>query len=569
MADMADITLSVGAEVDTRTAEVDVESTFRSMAQSLDAVGTEEAKSLAERIRAILAAMSKGVVDASEMKALAEVFAAVNKSAGLSNRQIREMSGSIDDAVDNSRHLADALGDGAEDNERIGMASEKIEDALDALVPGTKSVTSEISQWARKLPGVDALIKKLGVSMKSAAAAAAVVFAVVGMTGARKKELRDLEHHLREREESKAEEEQGRVTGRKERALERRRKYGADLTQNRAGTVYRVENDKGTVREIENDFHGEEVLRHRQAMLDVDKRIRDIERESAKIAFEKVAHYEEQIEHYERAYDAAQRLADLEKEESDMEVRERTLEDEMAVLRERRKIAEYEEKSVSERMEKLQRYRSEAEKSLTETRKRIEEQVKSGEMSETDAADYIKEMLSDTVKNVTAMTGFELSATDAQSMFESFDDAIRSLAIRMEEIADEKSDIQYGERAKAATRTEIERDKEEIAAKRARNTELDEKTVSDLKRTERDRVEERRQDIAGTSNRLTQLGLGGGNLGADSAAETARNTKDMVTLMREQLRRRIVDDGTALRGGGDGKKMDTTINYFSGGAWGM
>lgn len=514
----SDVKLRIEALADIASAKEEIAKQFSEVETMLKKIGTSEAKELGKQISAVMEGIKKNAIDAEDIEQIALAFSGISDLSKLTDNNIKSISQSIDNTVGNSRKLSDWMGKVAKSGSESKKFWGNISDSIDDIVPEARSFTDSVSKWAQRIPGVSSLLGKMGAAagplalgFKAVAAAAATAIGVLKewqstyLTVADRKMRIDGEVASNDRAAQLA---------RLELAERRRReevegKRAIEDAQNAINAIDRQRDYyKGLKSSDVMDSEGRQL-----AQRDYERREEDT---TAKLSLERMK---------------TQKI-DLENEKKELDKR-REAEQEFVAKEEERlgKISQLKQKMDVERSA-FTKYAEEMyrQQGLDTTQQSVMDKINgfvSGQM---------KNWMNDKMAGVAASLGInDFDPQKAQQLFENYADQERNLRKSLDdkkrEIEGLDLDIEKNKRDVELLAKGIAKNEAETEARKAQR-EYEDALVT----KERDmRITEASVDNMAFKNRLTAMGLGGGNVGG-FGGEISKTTKEILAELKEQRR---------------------------------
>jgi hypothetical protein len=512
-----DLNIKVGAEIDLDEATKATVKSYEDMAARLKGIATDAAKELSEQF----AKVAKGIRDgAFNADALSQATAELDKaaaSAELSDNAISSMAQGLDRAAKNSRTLADYMNRADQPASRLARGVGALSKWLDGVAPNAKKTADFLGGVAQKIPGVSSFVTKMPAMAGAIGVAFKAVAATVGTVIGAMREFRAMRRDAMSRDIS--------VQGENTRNERVNRTADLDLRERRRKEEIE---DAKAIAETEN-----EILRL-DTEAEAAKKLAGISNPLMREAVEMKARRE--IE---------ERRLNLRKEMLDRE--DKANEDEREANEERVKIIDDTIRAEEDRLGKMQKLQAEYTQYASERRALAMQRVKNEGMTEESEGfmervdNFVKEDLrswvADKVRDKAAEYGLgDMTTEEAQSKIESGEDAMRGQRQNLNSLRQERAGLVEDGRRLDRQRAKLDADRKQYAAEE----ELRRNNVNKEDAQRRLAIEEsiagRRADLAAAGNRLTAMGLGGGNVGADHGKDIANNTKEMVALQKETLR---------------------------------
>ena len=516
----ADVNIKVGAEADISGATGSILSEFETMEARLKRVGTEEAKALAKQLEAVTKGLRVGAFKADDVEAVAIGFAEIKEDAQLSDKAINDFARKLSDSIGRSRQLSDHMSRTSRESSRATDAIKSASDFLDGkMSPAMQKVSSGIGAVVQKLPSVQSLLSKvpalaggIGVAFKAALVVVEQVGNAINETNRAVRDWHD-----------------------------RRMGIRAENAQN---------DYTNTIAAYDlADKKRKQALADTQALADAEKEIEDIKARTAM--------HDKMVEtpySRERGF--------IEKNEQ-KKAEERTLnrEDERITANLEENTAE--KTSLEGRRDALNELINKKQEQLDNlfNKLNIAEKDRSSfgeyaEMLDTGVIDkslmeYWKAKTTDLGKSIMSSLGFtDYSPAEADAEMKKVQDEIRRLNQDIKQnkqsVKDIGADIEANEQRKRNLETQQQKND-------ASKAELESRFKAEAKAIEQERDERiatKKFEIAGQGNRLTAMGLGGGNvIGVEK--ELSDNMKTLAEVAKEAIQaynRKSIAGGNSFNG---------------------
>lgn len=524
-----DIKIKVGAEADAGDATAKILSEFDKMSRRLKTVATEEAQALAEQISAVTKGLREGTVDAKSVEDVALAFSKIEKTSALSDKAIDGFTSKLKDAVYRSRSLSDQMREVEKESAKSGGFADNLKDSIRDVAPEAAKISDETGKWLNRLPGVNSLIKSMG---GAAGAVGSIFLAITAAVVAAAKAMKDWGAEQRE-------------------AAQRFRDEKDEDFSNRMKNLSKELDLKAADRKAEYE--------HRKAMAELEAKSVQAYRQKADYIAEMTSQTSKQrdliIQSYDRHYAELANDAERQQLEADQTENAALQED----IKNRQKLLEEESEQNRKRLEEEQALLDKSDtlrSRLTKNAELREKLAQQGVDVETATLDKIKETVGgwaeDALTNVKSWFTGDMGTDEADEEYRKRRANVRSMTQRGAELKQSAASL--------ATELKSAQNEGELIKRGIEENDVN-KDLIDMKydaRThammrERDeRMGEMRTDAMKNGNRLTAMGLGGGNAGADPAKDTARNTHEIVGVLKEMLHKLDGGGGKAL----DGRRMD-------------
>jgi hypothetical protein len=519
-----DVTLKVGAQMG-EGGEAEMLKRIDELRRRVGEVGTEEARALARQLKTASEALDAGRLDAADVEAIAAALDGVAEGAALSDVNIEQMTSLISDAAKRSRALSDEFRRVDAETEKSRRRMEGVEGAVADIAPEAKRVTDAIGGWAKRIPGVGSALSKFpGIAKGVGLAFTAVMATVQGVISLMRK-ADALNREIRDRNLRIADE---RLANDRANAM-----GDIDLADRRRQNAERATR---AMMEVEAKIAAED------AKADLRRRQEDM--------MERGDWSPANQEHWERQYRRGEedRQAEMQRRSLDMDMDSN--EAERKIVERRAKVVDRQIREEEAVLKAVEEIRRNADEQRSEVRKRAEEAADAsgltGEARSASVAEAMKAYSIDFGKRIAGALGMNpnMSDEEAQALYEQKDDDARRrrqrlIDLRRERAGQDAESVRLKADADRIARQRVALEKEDAARQEERTRE-----DNMLRREHEMRMNERKAEIMGAGNRLTAMGLGGGNVGADYGRSIANNTKDILGAIREWRR----DGAAASRG---------------------
>ena len=504
----ADVNIKVGAEANIDGATKNILSEFDAMEERLRRIGTEEAKALAKQLQAVTRGLSEGAFKSEDVEELAQGFAAIAKDAQISDNAISDFSSILSNAVGRSRQLSDYMRktkDGATGAERAVNAASRFLDSK--MSPATQKINGWVGNIAGKIPGVQSMLSKMpalaggiGVAFK---AALVVAEKLIALSNEYKESIRAWN----------------------ERRMEVRAENASNDYANRIAQL-----------ELE-DRKRKEALADAKAMKDAELELQDLQAQrslserlqSTPYARERgIMELNEQRAAQRRKMD---RTTQATNEDIDEATSERTsLEGRKNALAERIKAVDEELTNAFKRAGMAESERSQYEELL--------ERVEAGDIDDAGMMDQLKAKMGDWMQNLgKSIFGVGNFSTDqAEAEYKKWQDKIRQLAQSRKQMAQQTEGLDLDLAANSRKQAALVKQSEINAAASEAMEEKWRAEEAARKQEIQESLANKKAELMGTGNRLTAMGLGGGNVGVDYGKDIANNTKEMLAILKENIK---------------------------------
>lgn len=502
-----DVLINIGAKADVSGAAQRLTAQFSAMEAKLKQVGTAEAQSLAKEISAVAKGLSSGIVDPKSVEELAQAFAKIEKSSQLSDKAIDGLSSKLDNAVKNSRSLSDHMRsvEASSKNSNNGMRA--VSDAIDDLSPKTRSLLDNVGKWANRIPGVGKMLGNIATKVPGIGTAFKLVTAAVVESLAA---IRSFNQGVREAEER----------------MMRIRKENSDNERTNAfGNVDLLAARRKS--EMADRIALEEARRNLGRIQDEEA----LYEENSRTAYAKQRQWNATRNERTQAWaDITSRGKAIDEEIAENKAARDDIEKKIEAQKRSMEVDDEQLKKRQELVKKYDELRSAQEKAL-------ERVAMTGGADDISWLDKINEKLKngfeDMVKDAAALLGDEVDTSDASALFKSYSDAVRQEAQQMEESKRSLATLENQLAAETRRGEKLGLDKEINKAELGRQGAKEAAEDALVEQERNERLMGQRVAAMGAGNRLTSMGLGGGNAGADPARDTARNTKELLGVSKD------------------------------------
>lgn len=501
----ADVNIKVGAEANIDGATSSILSEFDAMEERLRRIGTEEAKALAKQLQSVTKGLGKGAFKAEDVEELAQRFAAIAKDSEISDNAIRDLSTSLSNAVGRSRQLSDYMErtkDGATKAERAVNAASKFLDSK--MSPATRKISDTVGGLAGKIPGVQSMLLKMpalaggiGVAFKAALVVAEKLVALNKEFRAGVREWGD--RNLGIKAETAANDYANRIA---QLDLEdRKRKEALADTKAMAEAELELENLRKQ-KELSERMQNTPYARER-GFLELNE-----QRAAQRRTMDR------------RGESIEEDIAESQSERSSLEKRKETLskriDEEQAIL----------DKMFSNATE-AEGFRS----ALSE----LEEYEAKGVKG--DMLDKVKARLTDSVNGILSGLGINnMAPEEAEQRRKDFIDKARQQSQNIKQMKQQRQGIDLDLDANKRKQDALEMQRKLNEASKAATEEKWRAEEAARKQEIEESLAGKRAELMSQGNRLTAMGLGGGNVGVDYGKDIAGNTKEMLAIMKENLK---------------------------------
>ena len=529
----SDVKLRIEALADIASAKEEIAKQFSEVETMLKKIGTSEAKELGKQISAVMEGIKKNAIDAEDIEQIALAFSGISDLSKLTDNNIKNISQSIDNTVGNSRKLSDWMGKVAKSGSESKKFWGNISDSIDDIVPEARSFTDSVSKWAQRIPGVSSLLGKMGAAagplalgFKAVAAAAATAIGVL-------KEWQSTYLTVADR---------------------KMRIDGEVASNDRAAQLARLELAERRRRE---EVEGKRAIEDAQNAINAIDRQRDyyIGLKSSDVMDSEGRQLAQRD--YERREEDTTAALSLER----MKTQKIDLENEKKELDKRREAEQRFVAKEEERLGKISQLKQKMDVERSAFTKYAEEMYRQQGLDTTQqsvmdkingfVSGQMKNWMNDKMAGVAASLGInDFDPQKAQQLFENYADQERNLKKSLDdkkrEIEGLDLDIEKNKRDMELLAKGIAKNEAETKARKAQR-EYEDALVT----KERDmRITETSVDNMAVKNRLTAMGLGGGNVGG-FGGEISKTTKEILAELKEQRRegmRKGLTDSKSMNG---------------------
>lgn len=534
MANNSDVTLTIGAKTNIADAQNKIIAEFKVLENRLRKVGTQEAEELQKEISAIISGLGSGKIEAKDVEAVAVEFAKVAKNAELSDKNISDLSEKISDAKNNSRKLSDYMRETSNKQSQTNKMYGVVKDWLDQMSPLGSKINTTIDGLNSKLGGAQG---KFGKILGLAKGLNIAVLAVSAVWSGIWQKIRSANTAIREFTETK---EKWRDEDIVKRAT--RREYAIDIEERNQAEKIRNERE---AQEIQNQINA-------QRRSNTHKEIW----ERAKASGNLNADIEDIISENDRKFgvvEAETAIAE-ENEQTDRENKALTVESEALQKRinskqQQLKDLEDAQSSDKEMQNVYNEFRSSQQK-FYEDKANQGKKMTFGDLFEGGQNSIVAAWGEDLRKKAQEIFGSSgLSIEEAQQKYDKYLESTRQRADQIASLAHEIKGLTQDKVNKDA-QIENNKSKKELNEEKLKSIRLENEVEVKKRQTAAERaVSGQAFSAMANSNRLTAMGLGGGNVAADATKDIAQNTKESARLLAQ------IQKG--LAGGMGGKKLTT------------
>ena len=527
----SDVNINIGAEAKLDGATQQILAEFSQVEERLVRIGTTEAKSLARQLREATRGLSKGIIDPNDVQELAAAFSGITKDAQLTDNAIDDLSTSFSNAVKNSRNLSDFMNKTGKHGSATKAALKGMSDALDKMNPSASRLSSEVGTWVQKIPGVERLMGRMpilatGIGVAFKAATALIMTTISAM-----------------------------------------KEYQAAVRSFTARNLD-ISGENARNRQTNRVADAELAARKRREELEDTQALRDTEFELTKIKKEQELYDMQATTPYarEREINELNHRRDLEEQEIELKRKRneeaieantqdtKTLDEQKKALDDRIKAEEsrynimtkLQQKYQSMVGEKTQKANAQAQEEarlmgLSEGSKEYEEYV--AKQSESLISKWMggaKSWVSDNISDLAASVGLkELSTSDAEQLWKEYADKERSQKQTLEELKRQRQGLDADSDRLDRQKKNLETQKDVITRMEMARTSKNNAEEAARKNQIMESVANRRVELMGAGNRLTAMGLGGGNAVLDSGKKIASNTDEIKQILKDYVRQGI------------------------------
>lgn len=506
----SDVFINVGAKADLGGAAEKAMAEFAKMEAKLKTIGTKEAQELARQISAVTKGLGKGTVDPKDVEALTLAFASVQKASELSDKAIADLSAKMSQAVANSRALSDQMRKVEDSAKKSKDANKGLSDAIDDLSPDTKRVTDEMGKWARRIPGVGKLIDGIAAKIPGIGTGFKIVTAAVVETI---KVIREMNRGIYD-------------------AQQRNMRISEEEARNRKTNALATIEREASARKS--------LLEDEKAQLLAEREIQRIQDEADLFDRNSAEGYAKQRQFNATQNERKQARADIEAQgeiiNKDMAENDKQLED----IEKEKNAKEAYIKAEEKRLAQLEKFVSDNDAMRSEFDKLNEQIANAGGNADASLTERIEQIsdgfkakYADFIKNYDPRNIGKFDTKTASELFKQNDDQARQLRQSLEEARNEVKALDDAQQAASRRGTSLQLSKKRNQEEMARQ---DKKEKMEDAVTQREidwNVANRRMEAMGAKNRLTAMGLGSGNAGADSMKDTAKNTHELLNVAKD------------------------------------
>lgn len=527
----SDVNINIGAEANLDGATQQILAEFSRVEERLVRIGTTEAKALARQLREATRGLSKGILDPNDVQELAAAFSGITKDAQLTDNAIDDLSTSFENAVKNSRNLSDFMNKTGKHGSATKAALKGMSDALDKMNPSASRLSSEVGTWVQKIPGVERLMGKMpmvatGIGVAFKAATALIMTTISAM-----------------------------------------KKYQAAVRSFTARNLD-ISGENARNRQTNSVADAELAARKRREELEDTQALRDTEHELFKIKKEQELYDMQATTPYarEREINELNHRRDIEEQEIELKRKRneeaieantqdtKTLDEQKKALDDRIKAEESRYNIMTKLQQKYQSMVGEwTQKAnaqsqdearlmgLSEGSKEYEEYV--AKQSESLISKWMggaKSWVSDNISDLAASVGLkELSTSDAEQLWKEYADKERMQKQTLEELKRQRQGLDADSDRLDRQKKNLETQKDVITRMEMARTSRNNAEEAARKNQIMESVANRRIELMGAGNRLTAMGLGGGNAVLDSGKKIASNTDEIKQILKDYVRQGI------------------------------
>jgi len=527
----SDVNINIGAQANLDGATQQILAEFSQVEERLVRIGTTEAKSLARQLREATRGLSKGILDPNDVQELAAAFSGITKDAQLTDNAIDDLSTSFDNAVKNSRNLSDFMNKTGKHGSATKAALKGMSDALDKMNPSASRLSAEVGTWVQKIPGVERLMGKMpmlatGIGVAFKAATALIMTTISAM-----------------------------------------KEYQAAVRSFTARNLD-ISGENARNRQTNRVADAELAARKRREELEDTQALRDTEFELTKIKKEQELYDMQATTPYarEREINELNHRRDIEEQEIELKRKRneeaieantqdtKTLDEQKKALDDRIKAEEsrynimtkLQQKYQSMVGEKTQKANAQAQEEarlmgLSEGSKEYKEYV--AKQTESLISKWMggaKSWVSDNISDLAASVGLkELSTSDAEQLWKEYADKERMQKQTLEELKRQRQGLDADSDSLARQKKNLETQKDVITRMEMARTSRNNAEEAARKNQIMESVANRRVELMGAGNRLTAMGLGGGNAVLDSGKKIASNTDEIKQILKDYVRQGI------------------------------
>ena len=541
MAENSDINIKVGAEANLSGATEQIINEFSTVEKRLIRIGTEEAKRLAEQLRSAAEGLSSGAINPADVESVAQAMASITKDADLSDKAIGDLASKLSSAKDNSRALADWMAKTSKDGNAIRKAISGLSSWIDKMSPASAKIANSVGAFAQKIPGVSSLLTKMpGVAGAIGVAFKAVTAAIIGTISAIKEHQAAVRDFMERNRGHRAQDAQNaQANANAERDL-RDRKRREELEDAEALLDIEHEMEKARERERHYETQMQTPYAREREMNEISFNERmmrmDAERARARIEASKVAKDQEIQSKDEEKKTLDERIA-----------AEQKMLDEMTKLRDRYEADRSRKQKRAEEDAKAEA----AALGLTEGSDQynafMEENKKSWDER---AMNWLDDSARDLKNSIMSKFGLkELNPEQAEEYYKKYQDEVRGKEQELKQLTQQRTGLD-------ADSEKLKRERERLDKAQILADEQEKRRQegwSAEQKAKKDAITEslagRRAELMASGNRLTALGLGGGNTGIDSGKKIAQDTGEIKDILKSYTRAALADGKSQIANG--------------------
>lgn len=511
-----DIKIMIGAEADSglNAAQMQVIASFKSMENDLRKIGTDAAGELADSLSAVAEGIKAGSVDTRDVAEYAMLLDKAAKSSELSDEAIDRLNAGMSNLARNSRSVSDAIRDSERQARKNSEAFGKLQEGINAASPAVGKVTGGLGRWFGNIKGVNAALAKTPALLTGILGGVGVIigaFAAIGkMLNDYQKSLLEIEERnfRRKGEEIAWAKEVAEARIATEQAVAEARLENEQAIADAEHEIASVEYDVSTAKKLaaERSELNRQMIERTASVekerMAINKRIADLQREQAKLT-------EEQSKEDERRVEIGKELTE-----------EMMRRDELQKKMERFGAMR---SSYAAAKEEAMRIEDPAER-----QKRLDELRWDFKNRASDLWEGIKNSLGGSAVGLAADFDPEEAEEQYQKVLDEFTQQNRKVDRLLAQATKMDADAEI-RKSKIDT---IDRQKEAEDRKYAAVGERADAETAKMNAERDERVANKQIELMGAQNRLTAMGLGGGIAGADPAKDTAKNTGEMVKILR-------------------------------------
>jgi hypothetical protein len=504
---------------------------FSKMEERLTRIGTADAKALAKQLKEAMWGLKDGMLTADDMEEVAAAFSGITEDAQLTDNAIDSLSTSFENAVKNSRNLSDFMNKTGKHGSAARVALKGMSDALDKMNPSASRLSSEVGTWVQKIPGVEKLMGKMPMVATGIGVAFKAATALIMTTISAMKEYQAAVRSFTARNLD--------ISGENARNRQTNRVADAELAARKR----------------------REELEDTQALRDTEHELFKIKKEQELYDMQATTPYarEREINELNHRREIEEQEIDLKRKRNEEAIKaneqdSKTLDEQKQALDDRIKAEESRYNIMTKLQQKYQsmvgektqkaneQAKSEAQRmGLTEGSKEYNDYV--AKQSESLISKWMggaKSWVSDNISDLAASVGLkELSTSDAEQLWKEYADKERSQKQTLEELKRQRQGLDADSDRLDRQKKNLETQKNVIEKMEMARTSKNNAEEAARKNQIMESVANRRVEMMGAGDRLTAMGLGGGNAVVDSGKKIASNTDEIKQILKDYVRQGI------------------------------